>query len=683
MPHLVWVLDASGEDSSGNAAWFEYTGRTSTSSSGGGNKNAAAASWLAWVHSEDASFAAALWQQTLHSASDLQLEARLKRHDGQYRWFLFSAQFHKSESDLDGHWYLTATDIHERYLARTQLSDSLEMHKKMLDVSVDCIKILNTNGNLTHMNLSGCRALGVSPDSGFGMKWLELLPPDIHAPGLRAFRQALRGGNARFSGKSVVPGKPAQYWDNILTPVLNDAGKTVSILCVSRDVTQQHEAQERLAMASEIDELTELPNRRAFKAALAPTLALARESAGIGALMLLDLDHFRLINDTLGHAAGDHLLQVVARRVQSCLPEKSFVARLGGDEFGIVLWGLRDEEELQRLAHRVMIQLDPPIHFSGKRINGGMSIGCAMYPDDSRDAAILMRCADAALHDMKISGRGGMRRYSKSIVRPLEQAAEQLEQARNIIRDGSLIPFYQPKVRLEDGELVGLEALMRVPNAELELQLPSSVKAAFHDYELATRIGEAMRAKVFKDIADWQSAGHALVPVSINAAPVEFMRDNYAEKLLQQVTKAGISPALLELEVTEQALEERSAAYVIRALKLLKHAGLRIALDDFGSGHSSLKRLQDLPVDCLKIDGDLVNNFGNEPAITAIVKAIGQFAPTISVDIIAEGVETETQRDMLLKAGYHVGQGFLFSPAVSAQEISKRLANAEIRFATT
>ncbi|MDR2334487.1 MAG: EAL domain-containing protein [Burkholderiaceae bacterium] len=561
--------------------------------------------------------------------------------------------------------------------ALQRMHAELDMQAKMLDASVDCIKLLNTDGTLAHMNLSGCRALGVSPESGFGMKWLELLPPEVHAAGQRAFRQALRGSNARFSGKSAVPGKTPQYWDNNLTPVLDDGGNTVNILCVSRDVTLQRETEERLRKANGIDELTELPNRRAFHEQLRSLLQQAGSRKQNALLMMIDLDHFKYLNDTLGHAAGDHLLQVVARRIQGSLPASAFVARLGGDEFAVLVQDIKDDEMLQRTVNKVMAQLDPPIHHAGKRINGSMSAGCAIYPRDASDPGQLASHADVALNDMKASGRGGARFYSASMLRPLEETAAQLEQARRIVREGWVQPYYQPKIRLADRRLVGLEALLRSQNpGHAGLQTPAMVQAAFRDFDLSTRMAEALRARVFSDIAGWLASGLAVVPVSINAAPVEFMRDNYAERLLRQLEKAGVDPAHIELEVTEQTLDERGAEYVARALNLLRQEGIRVALDDFGTGHSSLTRLRNFPVDCLKIDANFVGNFGQDPAVTAVVNAIGQIGSALSLELVAEGIETEPQCRALEAVGFSIGQGHLFSKAVSADAIAALLSRS-------
>ncbi len=658
---LVWMADSACESGWGNSAWTDVTGIDSTD-------------WLQAIHPDSVNSIRELWEAALAHGTHFQEELRLRTRSGDYRWFLVAALFRRSADQANGHWYLTATDIHERTLARQELHLSLSMREQMLNATVDCIQILRPDGTLAHMNLAGCRALGISPDSGFGMKWVELFPHEARLAGQRALRQALQGGTARFSCRSEFPGTAPQYRENTLSPIMDEDGQPICILCVSRDVTLQQQAEDRLRRAGEVDELTGLPNRRAFNEHLRPALGQARDNGSAALLMILNLDHFKYLNETLGHAAGDHLLQVLARRIQGCLPESAYIARVGGDEFAIVVQDIEGDEALQRTAARVMAQLDPPIHYAGKRINGGMSMGCALYPRDTRDPVVLMRQADIALNDMKACGRGGMRVYRANMMRPLEEAAAQLEHARRIVRDGSVKPYYQPKIRLHDRKLVGMEALLRSQNPEHGgLQMPAMVQAAFRDFDLSTRMAEALRTRIFSDIAQWLRAGLEVVPVSINASPVEFMRDNYAELLLGQLEKAAVAPHLIELEVTEHTLNERCADYVVRALTLLRREGIHVALDDFGTGHSSLTRLRNFPVDCLKIDAGFVNNFGTDPAVTAVVNAIGQIGSALSLELVAEGIETEQQCRALEAAGFSIGQGHLFSEAVSGDAIAARL----------
>ena len=667
LPQMLWIGNSQGDAEFVNQAWRTFAGSTSD-----------VPHWLDHLHPEDVPQAQPLWQRSLGTGEVFQGEYRLRQHDGTYRWLLLEGRFQKQTDQGTGCWYLLACDVHARVQAQQALALSVEMQKNMLDASIDCIKIVRTDGTLVHMNQSGCQALGVDPQSGFGQRWLPLLPEEVRDKGARALQQAVAGENARFAGMSVIPGKSPMHWDNILTPVKDPQGRTSSILCVSRDITLQRQAELRLRQASEQDALTGLANRRAFNRKLKRLLHQARNQQSVIGLLLIDLDYFKHVNDTLGHAAGDHLLRVLSRRLRQCMPDNGFVARLGGDEFAVVLGPLQDAQSVQGVARHVLAQMDAPITYGGQPINGGMSIGCALFPSDARDASALMKCADTALNDLKSVGRGGIRMFDAGMLQAAEQVTQQLALARQIVRDGAVTPHYQPKVRLRDGCIVGFEALLRWRDTQGRMQSPAGVVAAFKDYEHATRIGEAMRARVLADIANWQQQGLPLVPIALNAAPVEFLRDDYAENLLSDLQTYQLSTQWIQVEITEHVMTDRSADYVNRALRLLKAAGVRIALDDFGTGHSSLAHLRDYPVDCLKIDYDFVRRIEQDPTIWAIVRAVGQLGPDLQLDLVAEGVETEGQRQLLLQAGYEICQGFLFGKAVPASEAAHLLGQQAI-----
>jgi EAL domain-containing protein (putative c-di-GMP-specific phosphodiesterase class I) len=236
-----------------------------------------------------------------------------------------------------------------------------------------------------------------------------------------------------------------------------------------------------------------------------------------------------------------------------------------------------------------------------------------------------------------------------------------------------MVPYYQPKVRLSDHKVVGFEALLRWRTEDNRIHSPRKIEQAFQDYLLATKISDAIQNKVFKDIAMWIGQGLEVVPVSINAAPVEFLKDNYAERLLHRLNLYKIPHHLIEIEITEHILDDRGSDYVVRALNLLKQHGVKIALDDFGTGHSSLTRLRDYPVDCLKIDCDFIRQMNEDDAILAIVQAIIALGPKLSLDIVAEGIENTEQLELLKQSGCSIGQGYLFSCAVNMQQATQML----------
>ena len=556
-----------------------------------------------------------------------------------------------------------------------RLLPQVQLQASMLDAALDCIKVISLDGRLRHMNRAGCLALGLAPESAqFGMPWLELLPATVRSQGRRALARAGSGKAARFSGRSVVDGQAVQYWDNRLSPMYDGAGQVVSILCVSRNITAQREAEQRLRLQAHSDALTGLCNRGAFLQRLRQMIGQCRRQGRVLGLLLIDLDHFKHTNDTLGHAAGDHLLRVLARRMAAAIGPQGVVTRLGGDEFAVLLPDVAGVAELEAMAGQVRQLAQQPVHYAGQPINGGMSIGCARYPDDGSDAAQLLRAADTALNDLKANGRGGVRAYCARLLEAAEQAAGQLRLARQIVHEAAVLPYYQPKVRLSDGVQVGFEALLRWRLRNGQHQVAScQMDQAFADYELAVGLAEQMHGKVLADMAGWLASGLSVLPVALNASPVEFLRDDFAERLLARAQAHGVPPWLLEVEITEQVLADRGAAFVVRALHKLKDAGVRIALDDFGTGHSSLAHLRDYPIHCLKIDRSFISRMEAEPAIRAIIHAVVTLGPGLQIDLVAEGVENIRQRELLLAAGCRLGQGFLYAPALPAAAAAMRL----------
>lgn len=663
LPQMAAMVHGGGAVQA-NSRWRQFFGD---------RRDGSSRHWLARVHVQERALAWAAWQAFLTVGHAPAFECRLIDRQGKPDWFEVRLGSAGMQAPLRA---VTLTDVSARHRLHQSLEQDIQRQDRMLDASVDCIKLINLDGTLRHMNRSGCLALGVPVNErDFGMAWLELLPPEIRSKGRRALAQAVQGRKARFAGKSVLEGQKPQYWDNILTPMLDADGQVNGILCVSRDVTRQQEAELRLRIACDVDELTGLPNRRSFNRRLRQSIQRQRDRGGSLGLMIIDLDHFKHVNDTKGHPAGDHLLRVLSKRLLGLVPEGALVTRLGGDEFAILVEDADDADVLMMAAEKISLLSDAPVNYAGQVINTGLSIGCAVFPRDARDPAGLMKAADTALNDLKANGRGGVRMYCRRLMAIAELAANQRLVARQLVRDGSVLPYYQPKVDLHDGTVLGYEALLRWQRPGSDGVEPHCrLDEAFRDYELASRLAELMHLQVLADIASWQAQGLRMVPVAINAAPVEFMRDDFAENLLERMLRFGVDPGLVELEVTEQVLSDRGSAFVARALRVLKAAGMRIALDDFGTGHSSLAHLRDYPIDTLKIDRSFIARMAQEPSIRAIVEAVGTLGPSLRLELVAEGVETVEQREILLQAGYRIGQGFLYDGAIKAADVALRLA---------
>lgn len=624
-----------------------------------------------FVHPDDRRGLLRAWRGSLVHGGDMRHDARLRHHQDGYRWVRVTARRHMVDGSVQ--WIGSGVDIQATVTARCESDQRDLWHTQMLDASADCIKLINPDGTLRLMNRAGCAALGLPLDEQeFGMPWLDLLPTQVHGQARRALRAARQGKQVRFDGMSMVGGRRPQHWDNLLTPILDEAGRTSFIVCVSRDSTTQQDTERRLRTVSEVDHLTGLLNRRAFELRLRRMVGRARQNGYDVGLILLDLDHFKNINDSLGHPAGDHLLRVISRRLRRAMPAGTAIGRIGGDEFAVLAPSPADPGLLARLAHA---QANPPILYRGQPIGAGMSVGVATFPRDAADGPDLLARADAALNDLKAAGRGGVREFGSRMRQAGERRARHLACARDILDDGVVEAYYQPKVRLADGALVGFEALLRWGHAPGSGRLPGEIAAAFDDYELATALGARMRQRVIADVARWLAAGLRPGPVSVNAAPVEFLRDDFVDRFLDDLRRHDVPPSAVEVEITEPVFLQRHADFVHHSLKALHAAGLRITLDDFGTGRSSLVDLGAFPVDGLKIHQNFIDRIVDEPSIHDMVRAIIQLGSTLHLAVTAEGVETQQQLALLRTAGGDViGQGFLFGAAVPSSEATALLA---------
>lgn len=664
MPLPVWCLSDQDTDAMANAYWQQTMAELPAEQS---------THWMKWLHPEDSAQTRKAWLKAILHHNVFRHNVRLAVKEGDYRWFVVYSYI---VADT-GYRIVTFFETDQLQEDNVRAYANWQTSKSMLDASIDCIKLINTKGELVDMNSSGCVALGVSADSGFGMEWLKLLPPEIEAPGREALKKAIGGHNARFSGKSESGGGLTMFWDNILTPLKTASGEVSSILCVSRDITDLHLAEQRFKYISEHDELTGLPNRRMFNATLMRYLDSDTLGEGGLAVVLIDLDYFKLVNDTLGHPAGDFLLENVAQRLQQSIPDNAFIARIGGDEFAAVLPGIKSSTALLAVGQKLIAEVTQPLSYQSQVIHISLSLGGALYPSQATDSTSMIKAADIALNELKRTGRGGICCYEPAMAGQVDKIRGQLELAKEIICEDAIFPYYQPKVRLSDGKIMGMEALMRFFNRKGELCFPGHIWAAFENYSLVERIGYLIRDKVFSDIRKWLDQSLEVVPVSVNASPVEFMRDNYAETVLQQIRHYNLPAELVEIEITEHMFDGRGACYVFRALNILKSEGVRISLDDFGTGYSALANIRDYPVDVIKVDRTFVDSLSKGKEGLAVVKALLLLATELELDVVAEGVEYTEQRESLLNEGYQLGQGFLFSAAVPADTITRFLKNLD------
>jgi len=416
------------------------------------------------------------------------------------------------------------------------------------------------------------------------------------------------------------------------------------------------------------DGLTGLPNRAYFQKALDDWISRGAHAHSPFGLVLLDVDDFKLINDSMGHDAGDAVLLAFAERVKTVLGPDDIMVRLGGDEFALLLADCADTQQLETFCRRLLRRFDQPCAHGSRMIPVRASIGAALRKLQDTSATILKH-ADLALYESKASGKGVCRLYHPAMWNVLLDRREMLQAAAKALSDDEIRPFYQPKVDLSDGRIVGFEALLRRCADGQAPAGPESLSAAFEDSALASAISDRMVEQVLDDIVRWRRAGIPFGHVAINASGAELRRGDFAERLLARLDLMQIDPSLIQVEVTESVLIGRGTEHVERTFRTLADRGIRLALDDFGTGFASLSHLKQFPVKIIKIDRSFIRDLQVDAGDGAIVDALIGLGQALGVDVVAEGIETRAQRDFLWALGCKLGQGFLFSEAVPASQV--------------
>lgn len=451
------------------------------------------------------------------------------------------------------------------------------------------------------------------------------------------------------------------------------AGEAVALEGFVSDLTEQKRAEECTKWAIYHDTLTQLPNRALFQKTLNRTLDQCDPGSNVG-LLFLDMDHLKHVNDTLGHDAGDIILQTTAHRLRSRAGSTTTVARIAGDEFAIILPQVTSNQELAVLAEDVLDQLAEPFSFGGHSLDCCASIGASLVQSGLSDASDLLKHAGIALDVAKAGGRSRAVVFNPTMLVEAEHRATMLNNARCAITERRIAPFYQPKVVLGSGQLAGFEALLRWSNPEGQMETPDTIQAAFADARLAMGMGRQVLAAVIEDMQGWLEAGLEFGHVAINASSAEFQSCRFAEQLLDSLRQAGVPTSCLELEVTETVFLGTGAEGVAQAIRTLSSEGVRIALDDFGTGYASLLHLKQHPIDVLKIDQSFIRDLPSSSEDAAILSAVLDLGSNLGLTIVAEGIETAAQAEYLRAAGCDQGQGFFFSRPVPRDAVADLIA---------
>ena len=566
----------------------------------------------------------------------------------------------------NGRWQGFVRDIRER--KRTE--EQLRRAATVFDTTQEAILITDAEHRIVTVNQAYTNITGFGADEVLG-KDLRSLQSDRHEEAFyRRLWQTLEN-TGQWQGEiwnQRKNGEQYPAWGNI-SVVKNEHGEITNYVSVMSDISPIKRAEERLSHLAHHDALTGLPNRLAFSANLEQALERARRHHRKLALLFLDLDRFKLVNDTLGHAAGDQMLQVIADRLRHSVRAEDMAARLGGDEFTIVMEEISQAEDAALLAKKIIRVVAEPIHLNDRDIVTSASIGIGLFPDDAGNAGDLARAADSAMYRAKGRGRQTYEFYTTALTtRALEHMSIENGLRQALARNEFALCF-QPQIEVATGKMRGVEALLRWRHPELGVLLPEQFIRIAEESRLIDAIGEWVLQTACAQAKAWKQAGLPVFRIAINLSGHQIIYDHPAETIRRALEQNGLRPGevLLELEITESVLQ--SGEQVVTALRQLRSLGISIAIDDFGTGYSSLSHLKHLPIDTLKIDRAFLRNIPHDADNNAIATAIISMGHSLGLRVVAEGVETQDQLEFLAEQDCDEAQGFFISEAVAAEHI--------------
>jgi diguanylate cyclase (GGDEF)-like protein/PAS domain S-box-containing protein len=556
-------------------------------------------------------------------------------------------------------------------LERKRAEEAMRLRDRAIAAASNGIAITDPNqpdNPVIYCNPALERITGYTQAEILGRNLRFLQGPDTDPATISEIRNALREERECWVVLKNYRKDGSPFWNELtIAPVRDEKGRLTHFIGVQTDITQRKRDEETIRHLAYDDALTGLPNRTLFNDRLTLALAQAHRNQGKLAVMLMDLDRFKIINDTLGHAVGDQLLRGVARRLINSLREGDTVARLGDDEFAFLLPGMDQVEDVAKTAQKIIEILKSAFYFEGHELHVTPSIGIALYPNDGEDAQTLLKNANTALHRAKEQGRNTYQLYTPAMnATALERLALESRLYRALEREEFVI-YYQPQINIHTGGVVGVEALVRWRHPKLGLILPGKFIPLAEETGFIIPLGEWVLLTACAQNKAWQDAGLPPLRMAVNLSISHFKREDLTKMLAQVLEKTGLHPNYLELELTE-SIGMENVERAITKLQELKALGVKLSIDDFGTGYSSLSYLKRFPIDTLKIDQSFVQHIPTNPNDAAITTAIIAMAHSLNLKVIAEGVETEEQLTFLRPYRCDEMQGFLFSKPMPAEE---------------
>ncbi|MGO1750560.1 MAG: EAL domain-containing protein [Marinobacter sp.] len=583
---------------------------------------------------------------------------------------------------------------HENIQGRLEKSEAL--HRYIVNSSPDIVFMLDANGRFCFVNSKIENLLGYKPTELCGQHFRHILDdrdvargtyalnaPDISADNPRTLEIRLKTRGSRKATRhfeiTAFPIDP-QTWTHNSNTHGGGSGQNACYYGTARDVTERKEAEAFINFQAYHDLLTRLPNRALFKDRLELAITHASRANQQLAVMFLDLDRFKVINDTLGHAMGDRLLQAVTQRLESCLRKGDTLSRFGGDEFTLLLPSIHSHEDASQIARKLIKTLKAPFLLGEHEVFVGVSIGIAIYPEAGSSMDQLIQNADIAMYHVKARGKDSYRFFSESMSVDSTHRLHLERDLRLALERDELRVFYQPQVCASTNRIVGLEALVRWQHPERGLLYPRDFLGLAEETKLISQLSEQVLDQACRDVGQWIRSGHQDLRLAVNLSPIEVEHPRFVETLMERVNANQFPPGNLEIEITENVIMN-DLEQISQKLRELADMNVRIAIDDFGTGYSSLNYLHRLPIHTLKVDQSFVQAIRGGVDDACIVNAIVAMAHGLKLKIVAEGVETENQLQYLRTLGCQQVQGFFYGPAQPASNINKLLTQTTIRTA--
>ena len=608
--------------------------------------------------------------QVLATLQAVSYERTLVAADGSTRWIEVNLLPHLDDGDegllrrVAGAFVLIS-DITRHRLAEQAVRESEERLGKFMQASAEGI-VFHKDGFITDANPPVCELIGFTLLELLGHKTLEFIAPDHVAK-----VAAVIASGQETAYESVLIDRHGQRIpvEFIVRTMLRN-GERMRMTIV-RDIRDRHAAQARIHHLAHHDALTGLPNRASFMDHLEHAMVGAKATDGRLALLFIDLDHFKRVNDSLSHLAGDALLRNVASRISASLRATDVVARFGGDEFMVLLPGLAANgppaAQAEEVAHKLLASIAAPLVAEGRPLSVTPSVGIALYPGDGDTSEELVRHADSAMYLAKAKGRANVQFFDRSIASAAYAEMVMEGQLAQALERGEFALHFQPQVSAHDGGLVGAEALIRWNHPQRGLLAADEFIPVAEQRQLMLPIGQWVLAEAARCALRWQGMGLGVAPVAVNLSNVQFQSIGFLEAVADVLPRHAMADGWLELELTERMLMD-DVSVVKQRLDRLKAMGLKISVDDFGTGYSSLGHLKELPIDKIKIDRSFVHDLPGNRDSAAITRAIIQMGCSLGLTVIAEGVETEAQRAFLAEQGCHELQGLLISAPLPQAE---------------